>query len=114
MFTYALGNYLDDPQEMHDAWEKFESQIGRYPKTFRFYENYHAYKDKFPESTLEEYQVDMNSPITFDEYLELNKVYYVAMATENPWHYFQNRMARKLRDTTPEEFVQSDRFKKRL
>jgi hypothetical protein len=44
-----------------EEMDRAESHIGRYPVGFRHYENYQNYREKFPESTLEDYTNDMNS-----------------------------------------------------
>ena len=64
--------------------DRAESHIGRYTVGFRHYENYNNYVQKFPDATIEDYVDDMNSEISFDEYLLLSQKHFIYESTYNP------------------------------
>ena len=64
--------------------DRLEANIGRYPIGFRHYENFMNYNKQFPERTIEDYRDDMNSQISYDEYLLLNQKVMIYELTYNP------------------------------
>ena len=78
------GEFLPNAREWHKEMDRIESNIGRYPVGFRHYENYHNYMLKYPERSIDDYAHDMNSQITFDEFLLLSKKSFLYEAQNNP------------------------------
>jgi hypothetical protein len=64
--------------------DRINANLGRYPIGFRHYENYINYNKQFPEKTIADYQEDMNSQISFDEFLLLNQKSFLYECTYNP------------------------------
>lgn len=71
--------------------QRIEANIGRYPMGYRHYENYHNYKLQNPNSTIQDYQTDVNSPISFEEFFELKKRSFIYECNYNPMVYYDNR-----------------------
>jgi len=69
--SYIDGKFLPDERGWNKEMDRVKSTIGRYTLGFRHYENYHNYVKQFPERTMDEYVNDVNSQITFNEYLLL-------------------------------------------
>jgi len=57
---------------------------------YRHYENYHNYKLLKPDATITDYQTDVNSPISFDEFFELKKRSFIYECNYNPMVYYEN------------------------
>ena len=52
------NEFVADEKEYAREADRLESMRGRYPWGFRYYENYLAYKRKFPEATIHDYRED--------------------------------------------------------
>lgn len=63
--------WIPTQREYEKEMDRSESNIGRYTVGFRHYENYNNYKKKFPGASMEDYANDMNSEMTFNEFLLL-------------------------------------------
>ena len=57
------NEFVPDERAYAKEAERLESMRGRYPWGFRHYENYLAYKRKFPEATIQDYREDSKCSI---------------------------------------------------
>lgn len=57
-FSYVDDYYVPNDRSRFDELARAESLIGRYPLGFRHYENYHNYRLKYPDATIQDYQTD--------------------------------------------------------
>lgn len=78
------GEFFPSRREREKELQRLESNIGRYPVGFRHYENWQNYTSVYPDATLEDYRDDLNSQISFDEYLLLNKKAFLYECKHNP------------------------------
>lgn len=69
--------------------KRIERDIGRYTVGFRHYENFYNYKMKFPDSTIEQYTEDLNSGISFEEFLKLSKTALLYECRNNPVVFYE-------------------------
>ena len=70
--SYIDEAFLPDEHGYYKEVDRIKSNIGRYPIGFRHYENYQNYVKQFPDRTIDEYVTDVNSQISFEEYLLLS------------------------------------------
>ena len=56
----------------HEQYE-IRNNAWRYPIGFRHYESYNHYQIKYPDATIEEYQMEMQREATFAEYMAMFK-----------------------------------------
>ena len=87
--SYVDGEFLPDERGWNKEVDRVKSQIGRYPIGFRHYESYTHYAKQFPERTIEEYINDVNSQITFDEYLLLCQKAFLYETGHNPYVVYE-------------------------
>ena len=60
------------------------ANIGRYPYGFRHYESYHDYLSKYPDATMKDYNDDVNSVISFEEFLTIRQAVLLYEHQYNP------------------------------
>lgn len=82
--SLVTGEFFPSRKEREKELDRIESNIGRYPVGFRHYENWQNYTSMYPDATLEDYRDDLNSQISFDEYLLLNKKAFLYECKHNP------------------------------
>ena len=82
--SYVDGGFLPDERGWNKESDRIKSQIGRYPIGFRHYENYTHYSKQFPDRTIQEYIDDINSQITYEEYLLLCQKAFIYESSHNP------------------------------
>ena len=69
--SYVDSEFLPDERGYYKELDRIKSNIGRYPIGFRHYENFQNYVKQYPDRTIDEYVNDINSQISFEEYLLL-------------------------------------------
>ena len=52
------GEWIPDTKNYFKEIDRIEANIGRYPVGFRHYENWQNYTMKYPERTMDDYQID--------------------------------------------------------
>ena len=57
-FSYVDDLYVPNDRGRYDELARVESLVGRYPLGFRHYENFHNYRLKYPEASIQDYQED--------------------------------------------------------
>jgi len=72
-FSLISTHFMPDIKTKLDENIRYESNIGRYPLGFRHYENYYNYLLKHPKASISDYQNDINSQCTFDEFMAIRK-----------------------------------------
>lgn len=114
--SLVQGSFIPNRIGFEKEMQRIESNVGRYPHGYRHYENYHNYKLQFPDATIGDYQKDINSPITFDEFLELKRKSFVYECNYNPVLYYKNGLDQldieneQDRMKMPEYIAQTDQF----
>jgi hypothetical protein len=97
------GEFIPDKDGRLDELRRLSDETGRYTPGFRHYENFYAYKLKNPEATIEDYTTDMNSQISFEEFLKLTKTAYLHEVKTNPVLYYEMGL-----DDTTEDDMEDD------
>ena len=84
------GEWIPTRKEYDLEMNRVDSNVGRYPVGFRHYENWQNYTFKYPNATMEDYRDDVNSQISFDEFLLLNQKSFLYECTMNPQVIYEN------------------------
>lgn len=93
-FSFMEGEYTATAQDQYDEFERREQNACRYPHGFRHYENYHLYQQVYPDATLDDYTLDVNSQVTFEEFKAIASSCYMYNAKYNPQFMIDQRFDR--------------------
>ena len=56
------GEWIPDTKNYFKEMDRIEANIGRYPVGFRHYENWQNYSMKYPDRSMDDYQIDRKCP----------------------------------------------------
>ena len=73
--TVPVSDYLNtwvlDQKNVIAQHEYDQNNIGRYPHGYRHYENYANYSQVVTDATIEDYMLEMNRQVNYDEYVAI-------------------------------------------
>ena len=89
--SFVGNKFIPTERGYHKELDRIESNIGRYTPGFRFYECYESYRLRYPTATIQDYQNDMNSEISYEEFRALSKAAWLYEAQYDPVYAYKNR-----------------------
>lgn len=88
--SMVSGSFRPNKYGRIKEMERIERNVGRYPMGYRHYENYHNYKLQYPDASIHDYQNDVNAPISFEEFFDLQKRSFIYECNHNPVVHYEH------------------------